>query len=213
MKTALILNIIIFIFVAVAAIWMMTESSSFDLEASRLGALKYFTVDSNILMGISAIVMACAQIQVLEGKKGSVATGLYVFKLIGTVGVTITMLVTVFYLGFVVSGGFFSLFRRANFIFHLVVPVLSLVVFLGFERTQAVPFKCNFFSLIPIVLYGIYYGATAYAHMENGVVAPGYDWYRFLRFGSASALIILPIFLGFAFLVSFVLWKLNSSGF
>lgn len=209
MKKAVVLNIAIFVLVVVAVVWMMTDNSEFSLSGRRLQAFRYFTVDSNILMGIAAGVMAVAQTGVLKGKKESVAPWLYVFKLVSTVGVAITMLVTVFYLGFVIPTGFLSLFYHSNFIMHLAVPVLSIVVFVLYEKTDSAALKCNFFSFVPIVLYGIYYGITAYAHMENGVVTQGYDWYMFFRFGASSALIILPFFLGFAFLVSFVLWKLN----
>ena len=212
LKKAIIINIFIFALTVVAAVWMMTDNSSMSLSGRRLQAFRYFTVDSNVLMGISAAVMAIAQIRVLSGKKESVATGLYVFKLASTVGVTITMLVTVFYLGFVIPTGFFSLFYHANFIMHLAVPVLSIVVFVLFEKTDSIALKYNLFSYIPLVLYGIYYAVAAFSHMENGVIKRGYDWYQLFRLGITSVLLVYPIFAGFTFLLSYVLWKLNRAG-
>jgi len=210
MKKAFIINILIVVLVAVATVWMMTSPALLALTATRLGALKYFTVDSNILVGIAALLMAVSQYCVLKGKKEKVEPWLYTFKLVATVGVAITMLVTVFYLGFVVSTGYLSMFKGSNFFFHLVIPVLSIVVFMFFEKTECIAFKCNFFSFIPLVFYGIYYAISVLTHMENGVVQKGYDWYKFFQIGTKSLMIVYPFFLVFAFLVSFTLWKVNK---
>ena len=212
MKKAIAFNIAIFILVIVAVIWMMTDNSGLSLTASKMQALRYFTVDSNILMGISAAFMAVAQIQVVRGKRKSISTALYVLKLASTVAVAITMLVTVFYLGFVIPTGFFSLFYHSNFIMHLAVPVLSIVVFVLYEKTDCIALKHNLFSYIPLVLYGIYYAIATFSHMKNGVVEKGYDWYQFFKLGTTSVLLVYPIFAGFTFLLSYVLWKLNRTG-
>ena len=209
LKKSLIFNILIVAFVLIAAVWMAVGSSLRALTATKFGALKFFTVDSNILVGVAALLMAISQYRVMKGTKEKVAQWLYTLKLVATVGVVITMLVTVFYLGFVVSTGYFSLFQGSNFFFHLLVPVLSVIGFVFFEKTDCIAFKCNFFSFIPLVLYGIYYAVSVLTHMENGVVQPGYDWYQFFKLGTTSMLIVYPFFLGFSFLISFSLWKLN----
>ena len=102
LKKALIFNILIVAFVIIATVWMATASSFRSLTAVKFGALKYFTVDSNILVGVSALLMAISQYRVLKGTKEKVAPWLYTLKLVATVGVVITMLVTV--LPFLVSG-------------------------------------------------------------------------------------------------------------
>ena len=212
MKKAIAFNIAIFILVIVAVIWMMTDNSGLSLTARKIQALRYFTVDSNILMGISATFMAIAQIQVVKGKRKNIPTALYVFKLASTVGVAITMLVTVFYLGFVIPTGFFSLFYHSNFIMHLAVPVLSIVVFVLYEKTTSIALKHNLFSYIPLVLYGIYYALATFSHMKDGVIEKGYDWYQFFQLGTQSVLLVYPFFAGFTFLLSYALWKLNRAG-
>lgn len=212
MKKAIAFNIAIFILVIVAVIWMMTDNSGLSLTARKIQALRYFTVDSNILMGISAAFMAIAQIQVVKGKRKNIPTALYVFKLASTVGVAVTMLVTVFYLGFVIPTGFFSLFYHSNFIMHLAVPVLSIVVFVLYEKTTSIALKHNLFSYIPLVLYGIYYAIATFSHMKNGVIEKGYDWYQFFQLGTQSVLLVYPFFAGFTFLLSYALWKLNRAG-
>lgn len=209
MKKAIAFNITVFVLVIVAVIWMMTDNSGISLSARKIQALRYFTVDSNILMGIAAAVMAIAQIKVVTGKRKSISTALYVFKLVSTVTVTITMLVTVFYLGFVIPTGFFSLFYHANFIMHLAVPVLSIVVFVLYEKTDSIALKHTFFSYIPLVLYGVYYAVVSFSHMENGVIENGYDWYQFFSLGVSGALLVYPVFVVLTFLLGYVLWKLN----
>ena len=210
MKKAIIINIVIFVLVIAAVVWMMTDNSSATLSGRSLRALRYFTVDSNILMGISTAVMAIAQIGVATGKRKDIRKGLYVFKLASTVAVTITMMVTVFYLGFIIPTGFFSLFYHSNFIMHLAVPVLSIIVFVLFEKTDAIAFKHIFFSFVPLVLYGIYYAVSTFSHMENGVIEKGYDWYQLFKLGISSVLVVYPIFAGLTFLLSYILWKLNK---
>ena len=210
MKKAIAFNIAILILVIVAVIWMMTDNSGLSLTARKIQALRYFTVDSNILMGISAAFMAVAQIQVVKGKRKGIPTALYVFKLASTVAVT--MLVTVFYLGFVIPTGFFSLFYHSNFIMHLAVPVLSIVVFVLYEKTTSIALKHNLFSYIPLVLYGIYYALATFSHMKHGVIEKGYDWYQFFQLGTKSVLLVYPLFAIFTFLLSYALWKLNRAG-
>jgi len=64
--------------------------------------------------------------------------------------------------------------------------------------------------IVPLVLYGIYYAASAYSHMENGFIENGYDWYRFFSLGASSVLLVYPFFAAFTLLLSYALWKLNK---
>ncbi len=213
LKKAYILNICLFALEVFAIGWMMSGLSAGVLSAGRLSTLKYFTVDSNILMGIFALIAALDQGKVLRGKKGEVSAWTYVLKLVGTVGVTLTMLVTIFFLGPTLGRtyGFFSLFEKSNFFLHLANPVLGIIVFLCFEKSTKIAFRHTFTGIIPMVLYGIYYVSETVRHMENGVIAKGYDWYGFFFLGIKSAFIVLPILVIITWLISAVLWKLNRS--
>ena len=55
LKTAFILNIVLAACVTFAIAWMMSGLNMGVFSASRLAVFKFFTVDSNILMGIAAI--------------------------------------------------------------------------------------------------------------------------------------------------------------
>ena len=211
-KKAYLLNVCILILEVFAIAWMLSGLSGGVLSAGRLSTLKYFTVDSNILMGISALIAAVDQGKVLRGKKDEVSSGTYVLKLVGTAGVTLTMLVTIFFLEPTMGPvyGLFSLFEKSNFFLHLANPVLAIFVFLRFEKSAKIAFRHTFTAVIPVALYGIFYVSETVRHMEDGVIAKGYDWYGFFFLGIKSAFIVLPILVIITWLISAVLWKLNK---
>ena len=211
LKIAFVLNICIFILELVAIIWMISGMDKGVLAASSLHALRYFTVDSNILMGIFALIAAIDQLRVIKGKKKEVSVFVLVLKLTGTVGVTLTMLVTIFFLAPTMAPtyGILPLFANSNFFMHLLNPILSIVAFLAFERSKRIAFVHTFTGIIPLVIYSIYYTAAALTHLENGAIAPGYDWYGFFILGMSSAYIVLPIIIAVTYGLSVLLWKLN----
>ena len=213
LKKAYILNRCLFVLEVFAIGWMMSGLSGGVLSARRLATLKYFTVDSNILLGIAALIAAIDQRKVLRGEKGGVSLSTLILKLSGTFGGTLTMLVTIFFLGPTLGRtyGFFSLFEKSNFFLHLVNPVLGIVTFLCFERSSRIAFRHTFTAIIPLVLYAVYYVIVTLSHTVNGVVAKGYDWYGFFFLGVKSAYIVLPVIIVISWLISFALWKLNRT--
>ena len=210
-RTALILNICIFLLEVFAVCWMMTGFSAGLLSAARLTALKYFTVDSNILMGITALIMAVDQSRVLKGKKSEVPASGYLLKLVGTVGVTLTMIVTVFYLAPTTAAvyGPFAMFYGSNIFLHLLNPLLSIIMFVCFEKTEKIAFRHTLTGIIPMVIYAVYYVAAALSHTHNGVIDKGYDWYGFFFAGPRSALIVAPMLVLLAWGISCALRKMN----
>ncbi len=215
MKVAFGLNVLIFMLELFAVIWMMSGKGGGILSGSRLSALKYFTVDSNILLGITAIIAAIDEKRVLDGKKSGVSTSTLIAKLVGTVGVTLTMIVTVFYLVPITAAayGVFALFTYSNFFLHLLNPILAIITFLFFEQTDKIAFRHTFTGIVPMLIYAVYYVSTALAHSSDGRVLKGYDWYGFFAFGTESAVIIVPILILLTYGISFLLWKLNRRAF
>ena len=59
-KKALIGNLILFFFTAMSVAWIISGISyrNGPLDGPNLGSLRYYTVDSNILMGIAALAAA-----------------------------------------------------------------------------------------------------------------------------------------------------------
>lgn len=214
-KISLILNYIIFIMVVFATIIMFIGIKiSFVkepvLETSGLSVLKFFTVDSNILVGISAILLAYKERKLLTGKIKDIPVGYYVMKFIGTVSVSLTFIVVFLYLGRIATGGLISLLQNSNLFFHLIVPVLSILSFVLFEKTNKIKFGYVMFCLIPVLLYGIYYIVNILIHLENNQVLPKYDWYFFVQKGINNAYIIAPIIFVLTFIIGSILWILNK---
>lgn len=210
---SLIFNILIILFTIFASMVMFTDwnftGGNEILEASKIGMFKFFTVDSNIFMGVIALIFAVNEILLLLNKKAQISTVLYVFKLIATVGVALTFFTVFGYLGFIVEGGVIALLQNSNLFFHLIIPILSMVTFIFFEKTDKIKFSYTFIGTLTAVFYSIFYLLNILFHVENGRVSPEYDWYWFIQGGVWQAVIILPLMLLITYGISYLLWVLN----
>ncbi len=213
-KISLILNYLIFIFVLIGTILMftgikITYIKEPALETSGLSVFKFFTVDSNIFMGIIAILFARQERKIISGKIKEIPISYYLFKFMATVSVTLTFLTVFIYLGGIAEGGLISLLQNSNLFFHLIVPVLSVLTFTVFEKNNKI--KANYIvcSLIPMLLYAIYYIINVIVHFENGTISPKYDWYRFMKDGMKGIYYVAPTILVSTLAIGIVLWVLN----
>ena len=216
LKKAYILNICIFALEVLAIAWMTSGISLFSgrrvLSASSFRMLKYFTVDSNILMGIAALIAALDLRKVLRGEKSEVSLSALLWKLAGTVSVTLTLVVTVFFLVPTADYNPLALFTDSNLLLHLINPVISIITFVCFEKSDQISFRYTFTGIIPMLLYAVYYVEEALRHTSNGMIAAGYDWYGFFFLGVKSAYVVLPLVILITWLISLALWKLNRTG-
>lgn len=213
-KKAFIFNCLIVFFELLAVSWMWMGiglDGVVPLTASRLLMFKFFTIDSNILMGVVSLFAAINQYGVLKGKKECVRDGIYIWTLIGVTGVSLTMFITVFYLAPTSfgTGNFLNLFKYSNFFLHLVNPILSITVFIAFEKTKKIRFVHTLSALVPMLLYTVYYVTMTLLHTTDGVIESGYDWYGFFFLGFKSVFIVLPVIVLITFGISVLLWKLN----
>ena len=207
-KYSLISNIVIVLMV-IFSTWMMFTGFTFMgesmvLSSSKLSMFKYFTVDSNLLMGIISSIF----IYYLSKKK-EIPRWLFSLKLLGTVGVALTFFTVVFYLAPTTKYGFLAMFMNANLFYHLLVPLLSMITFVCFEKTNFLNIKDVFFGMSSMILYGILYVFNVFTHMENGHVSYIYDWYFFAQGGVFSCFVVFSIMLVVTFFISYLLWKRN----
>ena len=215
LKKAIILNVLITIFASIGIVLMLLGIQPMGPEdgisASKLEMFKYYTVDSNALMGIVSAIFAVYEYKILKNEAQSIPLKLYTVKLIATVGVALTFITVVFYLAPIATYGYFSMFRNANLFFHFLVPVLSIFSFCFLEKTKELEFKHTFIGMTTMVLYAGFYTINVLIHVENGTVATKYDWYWFVQNGVWSIVIVVPIMLLLTYAISFGLWKLNKS--
>lgn len=212
-KTILCLNVCLFIFEFIGIAWMISGFGKGDVLAIRgLNSLKYFTVDSNIIIGFISLYISIELLIKLKKNDYNISTMSYILFLVGCVGVTLTFLVTVFFLEPTMGPkfGWFSLFTYSNFFLHLLNPILSIVIFLVFMRNSKIKFKYSFAGIIPMFIYAIYYAIMCLLHVEDGKVIEGYDWYGFLVAGVNYIYLVVPLMVAITYGISFVLYKLNK---
>ena len=213
-KISLTINIIITILTIIASIIMFTgfrfmSGNDVVLESTKIGMFKFFTVDSNIFMGIAALIFSILEIKLLKGNIDKIPKSAYIMKYMATSSVTLTCFIVFVYLGPITSGGVLVLLKNSNLFFHLIIPVLSIINYIFFEKTN-LSFKTTIYGIIPTILYGIFYLINILIHMENGSVSTKYDWYWFVQNGVWTSFIVMPIILLISYIISIILWKCNK---
>ena len=182
MKYAYILNVAVIVFAVVGTFWMFFfRGNSEELLAEGIENYKYFTVLSNEICGIIAVVNL---IRTLRGKPQ-----LMLAKLMAAAAVGLTFLVIAAFLGPLY--GLLKMYRGANFFFHLVLPLTAMTEFVlcpGEEGTT-IPFRWTLYTMIPVAVYGAWYLAN---NLINGIGEwPNTnDFYGFLNWGLPVGIVI-----------------------
>lgn len=209
---SLILNICIVILTASGLVWMVTGTVSNGEELLRFsgfGAFRYFTVDSNLLAGLSSAAAAVCLLPVIAGKKDTVPKWADALRLVGTASVTLTALIVASYLGPEAKNGFASLYQGPNFFFHCVDPLLLLADLLIRSSEQGLRFRVNLLSAVPVTVYGLFY---LIPYRAAGPDKTGYDWYGFFKDSPAESTVILSLLiLMITFAVSVFFWCLTRN--
>lgn len=215
MKVSFIINIIILI-MTVNAIIMSVMGINFmygyepSSDLTGVPMYSYFTVQSNIFMGIISFIFANREYQIMKGKKKDIPFIYYIIKFIGTVSVSLTFFVVFGYLGFVSKGAHIPLLRNSNLFFHLIIPLISIINFLFFEKTDKIKFRHTFFGILPTALYEVYYVINIVINMKHGNVTPSTDWYYLTQNGIFMPLIVAPAMIAITYLISLIIWRLNK---
>lgn len=163
MKKLRILNVLSLVFnIAIAALTVLAvmgaiKSGVWDGEKAVLGGevFKLFTVDINVFLAASALVVAASDIASIAGgseKKIKIFTA---FKFITTASSVLAMLSTACYFGF--TFGFKNAFGGMNIIFNLVNPILALISYCLFESIDRLNPKKFYTGVFLPVLYGLVY--------------------------------------------------------
>lgn len=215
LKISFVINLLLFIMVIFSCVVMLTgikfmRGNEIALDVSKTGMFKFFTVDSNILMGMCALLFAYQQYKVLFKKQKDIDTCYYALYLMGTSAVSLTFFVVFAYLGSIAEYGIASLLMNSNLFFHLIIPVISIINFIFLEKNNKLSFKYSFLGMVPTVIYGIGYLINVLIHMENGMVSPIYDFYWFVQRGVKSAIIVVPLIFSISYLISLILWRFNK---
>lgn len=210
-RISCVLNILMAAAVLYALLTMMLgRGPGGALTGTGLRVFRFFTVDSNVLLMLAAAAYAVSDIRVISGKAEDVPEVMYIIKLTATVSVSVTMLVTVFFLAPLSARGFWSLFMGSNLYFHLLVPLTAVLTLILTEKRAPVAREKVMYCLIPTAVYALCYAANLFAHAENGKVDRMYDWYGFVQNGLDTWPLPVIVMLVVTLLAGVGLWKLST---
>ena len=181
----IILNAVIVLMVF--GVWIL---SFFFWRDSALGGsgwedLKYFTVESNLFVGVVALawLLSCA-----FGRQR--ARWLTVMKYISTAAVFVTFSVVVLFLGPLYGYG--RMYYGANLFFHLLIPLLAIADFVFFEEGD-ISLRDSFLAMIPPLVYGVGYLTNCIVNGVGSWETVRNDWYSFLEWGYAVGAAIFVV--------------------
>ena len=208
-KTALSLNIIIFALVVFGCVLSFAEIQFFPTKAYDHGyrILKFFTMQSNLLAGITSLVYIIYLIREVKTKR-KIPLYVHILRYIATIDLVITFLVVALFLGFIAEDGYFSMYLNSNFLFHFLVPVLTIISFVIFEKKPILRFRDTFLGLTHLFAYAVFYMINVFVHLKDGVVEIEHDWYAFAHFGVGLMFAFAAGVIGIGYLTSFVLYKI-----
>ena len=213
-KAAIIFNIIIFVFTLFATISMLIGFQFMGklmvLSEKNYMAFKYFTVDSNVFAGLLALAYVIYKLSPKGKTTLQLPKAFYILKLAATTGVTLTMMVTVFFLAPTSHGNFLHYFANSNFFMHLITPLLCIISFIFFEAAEPAGLISTIPGILPMLLYSFYYTPNILLHLDNGKVNRSYDWYNFLAGGVNTIWFVIPLLYGVTWLFALGLWAANK---
>lgn len=181
---SLLVSALIVALTAVGIYVMLTSTNEGILVAYGAQNLKFFTVDSNLLLGLVHLAFLILATSGILEKSAFLCLWMERLIYIATVAVSLTFTVVMCFFG--PSIGYEPLFQDANLYFHLIIPVLGIAVLCIFHRGRLIPLRETATALIPSVLYGLYYTAILLA---RGVHFPDTDWYGFASGGVVGSFI------------------------
>ncbi len=183
------------------------------LSINNPSSFRMFTTQSNVIAGITAGIILVFEVLIILGKKDKLPDWLRIVKMVTTTAVTLTLLVVLFYLGFVaVAEGYsyFIMFRNTNICFHLLTPISAIVSFILFEGGNKINIKFTFLNIIHMVLYSIFYTINVFTHLTpEGKVDRKYDWYYFVLGENWTFIFVVIAILSLTYGIGFSLWILN----
>ena len=193
-KKSLILNILIVILVLLGNILMFNGIKFMPaqdlLTATKIEMFKFYTVDSNILIGIISLWLIIYECLLLRKKINKIPECVYILKLIGTAGIMLTFLVTLVFL--TPRYGFYAMYNNSNLFFHLIVPLLALTSYVFFEKHN---------NKLKNALY---------AHLKTEGLSYKYDFYGFLGGKMSNIIFALPVIYLITYLISLIIVFLNK---
>ncbi len=133
----------VLIVLLVTSAWFgMIHSAAGTLSDTGVRSLRYFTVLSNFLCAIAALVHV-----LVLAVKPTVPRWVLRLSFIGTTAVGVTLMVVLLFLGPLY--GYAAMLRGANLWFHLIVPLLAFLDHILLEQGERPTFRDTLPALLP----------------------------------------------------------------
>ena len=171
------------------------------LRSGGLEGLKYFTVLSNVLEGAAALVW-----MISVGATGRETRFVTVLKYIAAVCVGLTFVTVLVFFGPLY--GYLSMYRSANFFFHLLIPLGAMAEFVLMNR-ETVSLRENLAAVAAPLLYGAVYTVNVLVRVPTDDPFE-HDFYGFVLWGLPVGLGIFAVICAATFLIGLALRKCNS---
>ena len=186
----------------------MSNSTIYDVNG--LSMFKFFTIDSNILIGIGSFVFIIYEILLMKNKTNKIPNFVFILKSSGVVSVVLTFVVTLFFLAPTSKSGFFSLYLNSNLFFHFIIPILSVISFVFYEGFESKSINI-LHSTIPMMIYSLFYLINVLLNTNGSVITTQYDFYNFLGGNIYRALYVMPIIFLITYIMSYIILKINKN--
>lgn len=193
-------NLLNIILVAISIIGFFVSTGSGNMQVAGVKCFMFFTIDSNILAALSSLFMVALSMKSIKKEKIRIPKWISLLKFIGTTAVTVTFLTVIFFLG--PTMGYALMFEGSSLFLHLINPLLCIVSYTCFEKTEKMPTKYSLLGVLPTAVYGAVYVA---------MVVLTKKWPDFYGFNTGGFWYIsLPVMLLATYLFAICLWKTHD---
>ena len=199
-----VLNILVFLLVLAGTIVMVSVKSE-ELATNDLSVFKYFTFQSNVFMGCVAAVYGYYQLLMILKKVDKIPHVLTIFNLIATSAVALTFIVVIAFLG--PGYGYDKMYKNANLFFHLLVPVLAMLNFIFYTKSEKYHFIQTLFTIVPCFLYGLVYFIVVASQNAYGDIK--IDFYFFGKDGPLIGTVNYFAVMSIAYVIALILYFSN----
>ena len=165
--------------------------------------LKFFTVLSNLFEGLVSLLW----IITYTVTKGKTFRWLEILKYIAAVSVFVTFTVVLVFL--VPLYGVLGMYKNANLLFHLIIPLIAVVEAM-FLSDSDFSWKENLLVMIPPVLYGVGYLVNILVN-GIGLGSETNDFYAFLTWGYPVGVLIFVSIAALSFVLGLAIRLLRKN--
>ena len=156
---SLIMNIADFVLIFFSILWFFgpvgSQQGTGNMQVGRTGCFVFFTNDSNILAALCCLIIVPFNIKALKSGKDEIPQWAMLLKFVGTVAVTLTLMVVVLFLG--PTQGYGKMFAGVCMPLHLICPLLCIISFCFFEQGFSLSKKQTWWGVVPTIVYGTVY--------------------------------------------------------